>query len=190
MRLYSIGLRHFSYGIHLNFISAARCIQPKLGAPGPQRCLASCSLNQWRVPRAMCAPHVSPRPARRGPQHCTPRAPPPHPLRCVCDITTWHGRHRVTQAAARRCKHIQMHMGGAPRSSWPPVTCATTHDAALEALLQARRTPSRASRKSMRVPSASGRARPAPRARLETAAAPPLLERRRAGLLPATLVDR
>ena len=67
----------------------------------------------------------------------------------------------MTQAAARRCKHIQMHKGGAPRSSWPPVTCATTRDAALEALLQARRTPSRASRNSLRVPSASGGARPA-----------------------------
>ena len=132
------------------------------GGPGPPTMSGEASLNEWRVPRATCAPHVSPRPARRGPQHSTPRVPPPHhPLRCVCDITTWHGRHRVTQAAARRCKHIQMHMGGAPRSSCPPVTCATTCDAALEALLQARRTPSRASRKSMRVPSASGGARPA-----------------------------
>ena len=119
--------------------------------------MASASCHGVRAARQR---HVR-RAAAHSTLHSTPRAPPPHPLRCLCDITTWHGRHRVTQAAARRCKHIQMHMGGAPRSSWPPVTCATTRDAALEALLQARRTPSRASRKSMRVPSASGGARPA-----------------------------
>ena len=135
----------------------------QLARPRPkhERWLGKTTLNDQRVTRAMRAPTVSPHSARRGPHHSMPRAPPPRPLRCVCDNTTWHGRHRLTRAAARRCKHNTMQLGGAPRSSCPPVTCASTLNAGVEALLQPRRHPSRAAQKPMRMRSASGRARPA-----------------------------
>ena len=101
----------------------------------------------WAYAAAHAA-HHRPHPLGRLP------ACPPHTRRAA-----WHAAHGRRSCSATLATHMQQ--GGAPRSSWPPVTCATTHDAALEALLQARRTPSRASRNSMREPSASGGARPA-----------------------------
>ena len=110
---------------------------------------------------ATCAPHVSPRMARRGPQHCTSRAPPPLPMRSVSAHTTRHMRHRLTRSEARRCKHTQMQLGGAARSSCPPEPATAPSVHGVEPLLQPRRQPSCASPKPSRRRSASSWARPA-----------------------------